>query len=152
MLRRTIASHLESIFQRSPAMAAIVRKVMRFAGVGAVTAVLYALVTTAAITQLRLDDRVAAAVGYAVLLPLNFLAHRRLTFQSTSLFSADMVRYAIMQAIIFTMTVGTMGFMVNVLGLHFGFGIVLAIVLAPILTYFGLDRFVFPRQGPNSRI
>ena len=150
MFRRTIASRLEGIFERSPAIAAVVSKVMRFAGVGAVTSIVYAIVTTFAIKGLGFDDRVAAAIGYAAALPLNFLAHRQLTFKSTSLFSADMLRYAVMQAVNFSLAVGVMALTVNVMGFHFGVGIVLAIGLAPVLTYFALDRFVFPSQRHDA--
>ena len=150
MFLRTVANILDGIFERSPAVAAIIHKVMRFAGVGAVTAIVYAIVTALAIKGFRIDDRLAAAIGYAAALPLNFLAHRQLTFQSTSLFSADMFRYAVMQAMNFSLTVGVMALAVHVMGFHFGVGIVLAIGLAPILTYFALDRFVFPSQSKHS--
>lgn len=54
-------------------------KLIRFAGVGAVSGALYALGTTISIRGLGVDGGSAVVLGYALALPFNFMAHRRHT-------------------------------------------------------------------------
>jgi putative flippase GtrA len=130
-----------------PGLVTFAGKFLRFTAVGAISGVLYALATAASIRGWGIDSRSAAVVGWSVALPFNFLAHRRHTFRSRGIFTVDLFRYVIMQMSNILLSVGAMAVAVDLLALHYVFGILAAIVVVPIVTYFVLDNFVFPRQA-----
>ena len=124
----------------------VAETIARFAGVGGVSSVLYAVVTVVSVSALHLHHDVAALMGFAVAMPFNFILHRRFTFRSVGMVQSDLQRYAVMQGVNVLLSLGTMALSVDGFGLPYAFGIFGAIVLIPFVTYFVMDRWVFQQK------
>jgi putative flippase GtrA len=127
-------------------MWAMVAKMARFSSIGALTGLVYALVTAAAVSLFTLSAVVASIVGYLAAIPVNFILQRRITFRSNGGLSSDLGKYIVVQAANLTLSAGAMAAAVDFFGLHYAVGIVAAIVMVPVVTYVVMDSWVFDRQ------
>jgi putative flippase GtrA len=68
-------------------------RLSRFLGVGAITTVGYLVLTNAVILLFGAGPRVTSVGVYLLLMPLSFLAHRRVTFVSQGRAASEWVRF-----------------------------------------------------------
>ena len=85
-------------------------------------------------------------VAWSLGLPLAFLAHRAFTFSSRGIIGVEWIRFVATQLASMVTSVAAMSLAVDVLGLHYLFGLIAGIVLVPVLNYLALNRWVFQHQ------
>lgn len=119
------------------------QKIVRFPIVGVVNSLVYAVATTAYISQFQVGSKAASLLGYLTALPVAFFGHRRFTFGSTGSVSAQMRRFCLVHAVGVFVSWLAMGAAVDFFSLHYAVGIFGAVVLVPIISFFVFDRWVF---------
>ena len=75
------------------AMRRYVRRIAAFASIGAFNTVAFFLISTGLFQWAGLSAIVAGYVAYAVLVPVSFFGHRRITFSSDGAITAEWVRF-----------------------------------------------------------
>lgn len=127
------------------------RRLIRFGIVGLATAALYAAVVAAGLAWLSLPLAAAGALGYALAVPLNYLAHKRFTFRSDAAHGSALPRFC---------AVFCWGFTVNTVILHVARDLPTlgklaaqagAIVLMSGSTYAAMSLWVFLSRAPRLR-
>nr|WP_281414877.1 GtrA family protein [Rhizobium sp. BK538] len=73
-------------------------RVARFAAVGAANTLMYFLLANALVYIVGLSGDVAAYAAYTMILPVSFVAHRRVTFRSNGDRTTELVRFFLLQA------------------------------------------------------
>jgi len=142
---------MKTLFHRLGGSDAILMKAVRFAGVGAISGLVFALVTLCA-ARLGLDPKLASAAGYLVSIPVNFIFNRCFSFRSENSLLSDAPRFLFVHACNLLVTAFAMGVVVDVLGLHYAVGVVVAIVLVPGVSFLAMNGWVFrKRPGPQGR-
>jgi len=81
------------------AMRRYVRRIAAFASIGAFNTVAFFLISTGLFQWAGLSAIVAGYVAYAVLVPVSFFGHRRITFSSDGAITAEWVRFCVIQAV-----------------------------------------------------
>lgn len=125
-------------------------KIARFAGTGVISGLIYAAVTALSISFVGLTATAGSVVGYAAAIPVNFALQRSFTFRSEGQLSADFIRYSFVQGTNMALCWAAMVATVDILHLHYAFGIVAAILIVPLVTYFVMDRWVFRQQSHSD--
>lgn len=120
-------------------------KTFRFAIVGVTNSALYAIVTVICVSVLGLKPTPSSAVGYVAVLPFAFAAHKLFTFRSHGSASSEAWRFTVTYLVGFGTAVFAM-FIVEHFSWHYAIGIVAAVILVPIISFFVLDRWVFASQ------
>ncbi len=120
---------------------------LRFAGVGAINALVFLAGTWFGIRALGWSPVLASLLGYALSAPVGFIGHRRVSFRSQGHPAREALRFAVVQAFNIGLTLMTMAGAVDRLGLQWLWGGMGVVVLVPIAN-FALSRlWVFRRQG-----
>ncbi len=78
---------------------AFVRRIAAFVGIGAVNTAAFFLLSNALHEFVGLGVVVSGYLAYAVLVPVSFFGHRRITFSSTGSISREWIRFCVIQAI-----------------------------------------------------
>ena len=118
-------------------------KFVRFSIVGALSGVAYAIVVALCVSLVGIGPGIASMLAYVTVLPMNFVAQRGFTFQSGNVISVDFPKFFIAQILALSICAAAMKFVVNILGLHYGYGIVFSLVLVPLLNFVILGKLVF---------
>ncbi|MDR3733929.1 MAG: GtrA family protein [Acidobacteriaceae bacterium] len=121
----------------------MIAKISRFSLVGVMNGIVYAVATAACASWLQLSAHLASIIGYMVVFPFAFIAHRRFTFRSEGNPHVEMYRFFIIFVAGLVTSVVVMDVCVAVLGLHYVFGIMAGVIAVPILTLLALDGWVF---------
>ena len=116
---------------------------LRFAVVGATSGLVFAAVTTLLVSLLGVDPKLASIGGYIVSMPANFIGNRTFSFRSRGAWHGEALRFCILHLVNMAVAGGTMGAIVDMLGLHYAFGIVGAIVLVPLVNFVLMKLWVF---------
>jgi putative flippase GtrA len=129
----------------------LVFKGVRFGFVGALSSLLFAAVTAALISWIRIDPKLASVAGYFVSMPLNFAGNRRFAFKSENALPDDLRRFVLLHICGILITVFATGAAVDIFRLHYAFGIVAAIVVVPSMNFVAMNWWVFRRAigGPQ---
>ena len=122
-------------------------KAIRFGGVGVVSGLIFAIVTLCA-ARSGLEPKLASVAGYVVSIPVNFLFNRCFSFRSENSLLSDFPRFLFVHACNMVVTAFAMGTMVDVLGLHYFFGVVTAIALVPVASFLAMNGWVFRTRLP----
>jgi len=121
---------------------------MRFAFIGGSAAVVFALVTIAMIRFFRMDPSSASMVGYCASVPTGFIGHRHVSFRSRDAWAPQALRFALVQAFNFSLTVLSMHTAVARTGGNYYVGIVAASIMVPTVNFILSFAWVFrERQG-----
>jgi putative flippase GtrA len=121
-------------------------KIIRFVGVGMLSAAVYALATALAISVLGADATLASAAGYAIAIPVNFVLQRSYSFNSKGALKVEAPKYSVVQGANLLLSAAAMAVVVEGLGLHYAYGMIAVIATIPILTYLAMNQWVFTRQ------
>jgi len=125
-------------------------KLVRFPIVGALSSAVYAASTWFYIARLGVESSAATFAGYATAIPFSFFAHRSLTFGSRGAIGIEMKRFAVVHAAGMFVAWSSMRAS-EFLDLHYGVGIVTAVVLVPLVSFVVLDRWVFKAGASQGR-
>ena len=115
----------------------------RFGLVGVANGLVYAGVTALLVRQFAADPTLASVIGYCASVPLGFVGHRRFSFRSDGHWSAEAIRFCVIQATNIAITAGAMHGATGWLGISYLWGIVAAVVLVPLANFACLNLWVF---------
>jgi putative flippase GtrA len=128
----------------------LLAKGLRFGLIGGISGAVFALATVILISFAGLEDKSASVLAYIASMPVNFIGQRYFTFRSQGRLVTDGFRFCMLHLANMAVTAGAMGAAVSALGLHYGFGIVGAILLVPLSSFSLMNLWVFatkPRAG-----
>jgi putative flippase GtrA len=134
---------------------ALALKALRFGFVGALSGLVFAVTTTILTGWIGMNPKLASVAGYLVSMPLNFAGNRRFTFKSENMLSVELLRFILLHTGNILLTVFAMGAVVDLLKLHYEFGIVVTIVVVPCVSFAAMNWWVFrkaigrPQPGPK---
>jgi putative flippase GtrA len=129
----------------------LLAKVIRFGLVGVLSGAIYAAVTIALVSWFDVSPIPASIAGYCVSVPASFLGHRGFSFRSGGRWTIEAVRFAIAQAGNIAVTAGSMYAALRLLEPHYGWGIVIAVILVPIANFLFMNLWVFADQPGRGR-
>ena len=121
-------------------------KFIRFCLVGGANAIVYAAATFTYIAHFGFGENLASLLGFLTAVPFAFIAHRFFTFASRGLAGVELLRFVATQIASLLTSVLAMTVVVDLLGLHYGFGVLAGILVVPIITFFVLNKWVFRNQ------
>jgi len=121
----------------------------RFALVGGVSSLVYVGLVMLFIAVFHLDSNLSAALGYAMSVPINYIAHRKFSFRSAQKKKQELPRFVLVHLCNMAVSVGGMFGAVSGLGLPSWVGAGSAAVLVPVSTFLALHLWVF-RPAPTD--
>ena len=125
-------------------------KYIRFCLVGGANAAVYAAATFTYIAHIGFGENLASVLGFFTAVPFAFVAHRFFTFASRGLVGVELLRFVATQIASLLTSVLAMAVAVDLLGLHYGFGVLAGVLLVPLITFFVLNKWVFRNQIQHS--
>lgn len=140
-------SQLANWLRKQSSSDQLVSKALRFGLVGALSSAIFSIVTAACVRLWGIDPKLASIAGYLASMPVNFVCNRRFSFRSEGTLTRDLSRFIGLHAGNIVLTSLSMGAIVDILGLHYLFGVVAAVVLVPLVNFFALNWWVFGRTG-----
>ncbi|MBS9478338.1 GtrA family protein [Ancylobacter radicis] len=123
---------------------------LRFGAIGILSGAVFTVVTSFVASYTDLGPTIASAIGYAASLPLNFLGNRSYSFRSRSRWTGDLARYGALHALNLLLTTLSMGTVVGIFELHYGFGIAAAVLLVPLMNFLIMNFWVFDSSPSPS--
>jgi putative flippase GtrA len=97
---------------------ALALKALRFGFVGALSGLVFAVLTTILTGWIGMNPKLASAAANLASMPPNFAGNRRFAFKSENMLSEDLVRFTLLHACNILLTVFAMGAVVDLLHLH----------------------------------
>ena len=124
-------------------------KLARFVLVGAASSALYVALVWVYVEGAGTGPRTASVLAYLTTLPINFIAHRRFTFQVEGRVVVEAARFLVLHGC--NMAVSLLGMigMVEGLGQSYWLGAFAAAVLVPLTTFLVMNFWVF--VAPKAR-
>jgi putative flippase GtrA len=129
---------------------ALALKALRFGFIGALSGLVFAVTTTILTGWIGMNPKLASVVGYLMSMPLNFVGNRRFAFKSENMLSEDLLRFVLLHTGNILLTVLAMG-AVDLLKLHYEFGIVAAMVVVPCVSFAAMNWWVFRKAIGRPR-
>jgi|GEM_PF-5127816 putative flippase GtrA len=124
-----------------------IAQTVRYGAVGVCVASLYTALVILFVNRLgNGEPDLAALCAFAIALPFSYLGHWAITFQRRHRFSANWQRFAVLNAISFTVAVPGMHLVTHVLGWSYYVGIAFSWFLAPLINYTVLQLWVFSHR------
>jgi putative flippase GtrA len=130
---------------RSPTLMA---RLIRFAAVGGSTSAAYVLIVAGLVGLVY--EPAAAALAYLVLLPVNFYAHRRATFQSRQPTRPELVQYLAMHGVTLVACTVAMWLVTGGLGGIHWVGSAVIVVLTPVMNFAMMHLWVYRNVTPEK--
>lgn len=128
----------------------VLRKVSRFAFIGALSGLIYLGVMQVAIVAFAAPAAIASVIGYVSALPLNFFGQRRFAFDSSDHWRSDLVRYLVLVGLSLVASYVIVWLVSSYFGLPAFVGGIATILFIPVLTYVCMDLWVFRIAGPKD--
>ena len=127
-------------------------RLIRFAVVGGATSLGYGILVVVQVECLRISAPAAAGLSYLLLMPLNYMGHRRATWRSAAPKRQEVQRFVLAHGVTMLACTALMAVVNGGLGWPYWTGSALIIVLAPVMNFVLFELWVFtqpfPRQGP----
>ncbi|MER9693849.1 GtrA family protein [Mesorhizobium sp. M0179] len=120
-------------------------RILRFAAIGGVSTLIYAVLTLAlsALHGFGRPAAIASVAGYGAGAVFSYCGHRFVTFMSDGSIGFEIVRFACATAIGFLLSVGLAMILTDVAGLPPLVPVAIASILVPVLNFIILRKFVF---------
>ena len=129
----------------------LLRRLLRFALVGAVTGGIFAALVAVFVDMLGLAEGVAAGLAYVLLLPPNFLAHKKTVFRSRNPALPEWLRYLGMHLFTAGVSMAVMTLVTGPLALPHWIGSIAVIAAAPVINLVLMEFWVFPKPADAAR-
>lgn len=120
-----------------------IRRVLRFFLVGVATGLFYMASVVLMVRFLQMNESHAAGLSYFLLLPPNFLAHKRAVFMSRSPFSIEVLRYAVMHIVAALVSIALMVLFSAGLGYPDWISSIFVILTVAVMNFIMMHRWVF---------
>lgn len=125
-------------------------RLIRFALVGALTGTVFAGLVAILVDGLGLREGIAAGLAYVLLLPPNFLAHKKAVFRSRRPALPEWLRYLVMHCITAGISMAVMTLATGPLQLSHWVGSIAVIAAAPVVNLILMEFWVFPQRHRNA--
>lgn len=125
-----------------PTLDGVASRFLRFAFTGLLCTLLYGVLTAWLAGSIHLSPVWATVLGYAAVVPLNFVIQRSFSFRSENGARGDLARFACVHGGNILGSAAIMQALV-ILHLDYRIGILLTMTLVPVAIFFLLDRWVF---------
>ena len=100
------------------------------------------------VTGFAWEEKVASAVAYLISMPVSFIGNRRFSFRSNGHLSVEIFRFLIVHGLNILVTVCSLGVATDIFGIHYVFGVLIAILLVPPATFLAMNFWVFAAGRP----
>lgn len=124
----------------------ILPKLFRFGLVGGGSTTLFSILTWYFSKATYLTPVTAVVVAYLLLLPLNFLAHKYFTFNSTGATISESKKFALMHSLNLALSTAGMAVIARA-GLDIRWGIGFSAIAVPIIVFVTMNCWVFRTPG-----
>lgn len=121
-------------------------KAVRFAVIGLLSSLTFALTTSAVIVFFSTDPKIASMIGYILAMPVNFAGNRTFSFRSKGSIWKDMIRFLLLHSASMALTAAIMTVSVDILQLHYTVGVAATCILVPIANFLAMNLWVFARR------
>jgi putative flippase GtrA len=128
------------------------RKLMRFATVGALSAAVYFAAVALLIESGMVGPRLASVLAYLVSVTLSFAGHRFHTFRSNGRLSAEAIRFIATHLAGMAVMFATMHVAVDMLDAPFWVGSAMGTLIVPAISFVVLILWVFPDELNRDRL
>lgn len=135
----------EDLYTRIIQSQALPARVIRFAAVGGVTSAGYVIVVAILVDVANLRSIFAAAATYLLFLPINYMGHRKITWNSNKPKRFEATCFVIAHGFTLFLCVLIMAITTNTLNMPHWIGSMTIVVVAPILNLVMFDLWVFRR-------
>jgi len=125
---------------------AFLARTARYGAVGVCMASFYSVLVIVFHEKAGLDPVPASLFSFLIVLPFGYLGHWAITFQRRHRFLEGWQRFAVLNAISFTVAVPGMELVTRVLGWTYLIGIAMAWVVSPSINYIVLQLWVFSHR------
>ena len=122
-----------------------VARALRFLLVGGCSTAAYVVIASLLADRFGMHPHWAVGLSYIALLPVNFLAHRDLTFRSVAAGWTTVIRFLSMHGLTALGAAGTMHLAVSIAGLSAQVGALCVAILAPLANFVMMHLWVFPQ-------
>lgn len=129
---------------------ALLAKAIRFTMIGLLSGVTFALTTAALVAGWGVDPVAASVVGYCVSVPTNFVGHRQFSFRSRGRWTAEAIRFLLVQLFNIALTIGTMRCVVQYFHAGYEWGMLATVIVVPVANFVFANLWVFRKQGFHS--
>lgn len=123
-------------------------RILRFAAIGGLSTVIYAVGTLALSDRFGLPAAVGSVVAYGAGAVFSYCGHRFVTFMSDGAVGFEIVRFACATAAGFLLSVGLAAILTDLAGFPSSVPVALVSILVPVLNFVVLRKFVFVGGGP----
>jgi putative flippase GtrA len=130
---------------------ALIGRVVRYGCVGVAVSLLYSLTIVVCMRELHsISPTMAAVIGYIIVLPLAYLAHRGVSFSDRGYDRFQPLRFALSTTTSFIIAVGGMYWITEIAGLSYLIGIAWNWLIIPATNFLAYMLWVF-RDGQAHR-
>ncbi|PBC08474.1 GtrA family protein [Mesorhizobium sp. WSM3859] len=125
-------------------------RILRFAAIGGVSTLIYAVLTLALSDRhsLGIPVTIASMAGYGAGAVFSYCGHRFVTFMSDGAVGFEIPRFAVATAIGFLFSLALAAVLTDVAGLSPSVPVALSSILVPALNFVLLRKFVFVAASP----
>ena len=123
-------------------------RILRFAAIGGLSTLIYAVLTLALSAGHGLGMPVASMAGYGAGAVFSYCGHRFVTFMSDGAVGFEVPRFAMATAIGFLLSLALAAVLTDIAGLSPSVPVALSCVLVPALNFVLLRNFVFVAASP----
>lgn len=127
----------------------VIAKAIRFGLVGAVSGIIFGLAAAVLIDGFKISPNISSVVAYIISMPVNFLGNRNFSFRSKGHIWGDALRFSGLHIANMAVTAGAMSTAVEMMKLHYLFGVLGAIVLVPVTNFILMNVWVFGKRASS---
>jgi putative flippase GtrA len=137
---------------RREAIPALLRRILRYGGVGLAVSLIYSLAVIAAVHVLPpIGPTMASVLAFGIVLPISWLAHGRISFGDRPRDTFQALRFALTTTTSFVIAVGGMYWITEIAGRSYLLGIAWNWLIIPGMNFVAYMFWVF-RNKRNRRL
>lgn len=118
-------------------------KLLRYGGVGVVVTILYSGLTGLFVELLNAPAIFASIGAFLLVLPAAYWGHREVSFRDNARGDCQLRRFVITMSAAFLASSLSVLILVNGLGAHYGFALLVTMMMVPMVNFLILDQWVF---------
>jgi putative flippase GtrA len=118
-------------------------KLLRYGGVGVIGTILYSGLTGLFVEVLYLPPIIASVGAFLFALPVVYWGHREISFRANAQGNHQVPRFVITMSAAFFVSSLSVFVVVNELNSHYGFALLVTMILVPLVNFVVLDKWVF---------
>ena len=125
-------------------------RLFRYGVVGVFTSLLYVIFVMICVNIIGLTNEISSAISYVATIPINYSAHRRLTFRSYNRIISELPRYLLLHGCNIAVTISGMFSATELFGYPYWVGAFTAVILVPISSFLVMNFWIFINRSPKS--